>query len=202
MTPEGYTCHVPHKALLKKAPEGLDVRYIGRPGRGLSTVSTAKTLRRSPAPATDAAKARQTREMEAAAPRWATLTVAAAGAGPTPLTKTLIYLWLFVVMLLAAGFVPLLVSLSALKSRALRRGVWFRVSPAARTLIDVALLEALRKAAEEVLRLTTPIRVLAKAVGYAVARQLGIEINEERATALGLRWLNTPKKWRKEVTTP
>jgi len=119
-------------------------------------------------------------------------------------------------MLLAAGFVPSLLSLSALKSRALRKGVWFKVSPAARALIDAAILylkrgghikspalaEALRKAAEEVLRLTTPIRVLAKAAGYALARQLGIEIDEEKATALGIQWLNTPKKWRKEVTTP
>jgi hypothetical protein len=119
-------------------------------------------------------------------------------------------------MLLAAGFVPSFVSLSALKSRALRRGVWFRVSPAARALIDAAILylrrggrikspalaEALRKAAEEVLRLTTPIRVLAKAVGYAVARRLGVEVDEEKAIALGIQWLNTPKKWRKDVTTP
>ena len=108
---------------------------------------------------------------------------------------------------------PSLVSLSALKSRALRRGVWFRVSPAARALIDAAilylrrggriksqaLLEALRKAAEEVLRLTTPIRVLAKAVGYAVARRLGIEVDEEKATALGIQWLNTPREWRRAV---
>jgi hypothetical protein len=122
----------------------------------------------------------------------------------------LIYLWLFVVMLLAAGFVPSFVSLSALKSRALRRGVWFRVGPAARALIDAAILylkkggrikspaliDALRRAAEEVLSLTTPIRILAKAVGYAVARRLGIEIDEERAIALGLQWLNTPKRWR------
>jgi len=119
-------------------------------------------------------------------------------------------------MLLAAGFVPSPLSLSALKSRALRRGVWFRVGPAARALIDAAifylrrggrikspaLVEALRKAAEEVLHLTTPIRVLAKAVGCALARQLGIEVDEEKAIALGLQWLNTPKKWRKEVTTP
>jgi len=119
-------------------------------------------------------------------------------------------------MHLAARFVPSLLSLSALKSRALRRGVWFRVSPAARALIDaailylkrggliksLALIDALRRAAEEVFRLTTPIRVLAKAVGYAVARQLGVEIDEEKVVALGLQWLNTPKKWRKEVTTP
>jgi hypothetical protein len=119
-------------------------------------------------------------------------------------------------MLLAAGFVPSLVSLSALKSRALRRGVWFRVSPAARALIDAAilylrrggrikspaLLEALRKAAKEVLRLAAPIRVLAKAVGYAVARKLGIEVDEEKAVALGLQWLNTPKRWRKDVAAP
>jgi hypothetical protein len=141
---------------------------------------------------------------------------AAAGAGPTPLPKTLIYLWLFVVMLLAAGFVPSLVSLSALKSRALRKGVWYKINPAARALIDAAILylkrggrikspalaEALRKAAEEVLRLAAPIRVLAKAVGYAVARQLGVEVDEEKAVALGLQWLNTPKRWRKDVTTP
>jgi len=119
-------------------------------------------------------------------------------------------------MLLAVGFVPSLLSLSALKSRALRKGAWFRVGPAARALIDAAilylkrggrikspaLLEALRKAAEEVLSLTTPIRVLAKAVGYAVARRLGVEIDEEKAIALGIQWLNTPKKWRKEATTP
>jgi hypothetical protein len=111
-------------------------------------------------------------------------------------------------MLLAAGFVPSLLSLSALKSRALRRGAWFRVGPAAKALIDAALLylrrggrikspalaEALRKAAEEVLRLTTPIRVLAKAVGYALARRLGIEVDEEKAIALGIQWLNTPKE--------
>jgi hypothetical protein len=119
-------------------------------------------------------------------------------------------------MLLAAGFVPSLVSLSALKSRALRRGAWFKVGPAARALIDVAILylkrggrikspaliDALRRAAEEVLRLTTPIRVLAKAVGYAVARRLGVEVDEERAIALGIQWLNTPKKWRKDAATP
>jgi hypothetical protein len=125
----------------------------------------------------------------------------------------LIYLWLFLGMLLAAGFVPSLVSLSALKSRALRRGVWFRVSPAARALIDAAILylrrgghvksqalaKALKKAAEEVLRLTTPIRILAKAVGYAVARRLGVEVDEEKAVALGLQWLNTPRGWRRAV---
>jgi len=119
-------------------------------------------------------------------------------------------------MHLAAGFVPSLVSLSALKSRALRRGAWFRVSPAARALIDAAILylrrggrikspalvEALRKAAEEILRLTTPVRVLAKAVGYAVARRLGVEIDEERAIALGIQWLNTPKRWRRDVAAP
>jgi len=119
-------------------------------------------------------------------------------------------------MLLAAGFVPSFLSLSALKSRALRKGAWFRVSPAARALIDAAilylrrggrikspaLLEALRKAAEEVLRLAAPIRVLAKAVGYAVARRLGVEVDEERAVALGLQWLNMPKRWRKDAATP
>ena len=116
-------------------------------------------------------------------------------------------------MLLAAGFVPSLLSISALKSRALRKGAWFRVSPAARALIDAAilylrrggrlksptLLEALRRAAEEVLRLAAPIRVLAKATGYAIARRLGVEIVEERAIALGIQWLNTPRRWRRAV---
>jgi hypothetical protein len=119
-------------------------------------------------------------------------------------------------MLLAAGFVPSFLSLSALKSRALRKGVWYKISPAARALIDAAMLylrrggcikspaliDALRRAAEEVLRLATPIRVLAKAVGYAIARRLGVEVDEEKATALGLQWLNTPKRWRKDVATP
>jgi hypothetical protein len=51
----------------------------------------------------------------------------------------LIYLWLFVAMLLAAGFVPSLVSLRGLKSRALRKGIWYKINPAARALIDAAL---------------------------------------------------------------
>jgi hypothetical protein len=122
----------------------------------------------------------------------------------------LIYLWLFLAMLLAAGFVPSLVSLSALKSRALRRGAWFRVSPAARALIDAAilylkrggrikspaLLETLRKAAEEVLTLAAPVRVLAEAIGRLIAKRLGVDVDEERAVALGIQWLNTPKKWK------
>jgi len=112
--------------------------------------------------------------------------------------------------------VPSLLSLSALKSRALRRGAWFRVSPAARALIDAAILylrrggrikspaliDALKRAAEEVLRLAAPVRVLARAVGCAVARRLGVEVDEERAVALGLQWLNTPKRWRRDVATP
>jgi len=60
-------------------------------------------------------------------------------------------------------------------------------------------VEALRRAAEEVLRLAAPVRVLAKAVGYAIARRLGVEVDEEKALALGLQWLNTPRRWRKEL---
>jgi len=114
-------------------------------------------------------------------------------------------------MLLAAGFVPTLMSLTALKSRALRRGVWHRASPAARALIDAAilylrkggriksqtLLQALKKAAEEILLLVTPIRVVAKTIGFLIAKTRGVETDEEKAVALGLQWLNTPKRWRK-----
>jgi hypothetical protein len=50
--------------------------------------------------------------------------------------------------------------------------------------------------------MVSPIRVLAKAVGYALARQLGVEIDEEKAIALGLQWLNTPRRWRKDAATP
>ena len=128
----------------------------------------------------------------------------------------LIYPYVSALMYLAAGFAPSFVLLVGLKSLALRRGVWFRVSPAARALIDAAilylkrggrikspaLLEALRKAAEKVLTLATPVRVLAKAVGYAVARRHSVEVDEERAVALGIQWLNTPKRWRKDLTTP
>jgi hypothetical protein len=59
----------------------------------------------------------------------------------------------------------------------LRRGVWFRARPAARALIGAAILylkrggrikspamvDALKRAAEEVLRLAAPVRVLARA---------------------------------------
>jgi len=113
-------------------------------------------------------------------------------------------------MLLAAGFTPTLISLTALKSRALRKGVWHRVSPAARALIDAAILylkhggriksqtlaEALKKAAEEILWLITPIRVIAKTVGFLIAKTRGLEVDEEKALALGLQWINTPKKWK------
>jgi len=113
-------------------------------------------------------------------------------------------------MLLAAGFTPTLMSLTALKSRALRKGVWYRVSPAARALIDAAILylrrggriksqtlaEALKRAAEEALWLVTPIRVIAKTIGLLIARSHGLDIDEEKAIALGLQWINTPKKWK------
>ena len=109
-------------------------------------------------------------------------------------------------MLLAAGFAPSLLSLKALKSRALRKGVWYRVSPAARALIDAAilylrrggriksqtLLQALKKAAEEIFWLITPIRVIAKTIGLFLAKTRGLEVDEEKAIALGLQWLNNP----------
>ncbi|NYR15929.1 hypothetical protein HC235_08290, partial [Pyrobaculum arsenaticum] len=41
---------------------------------------------------------------------------------------------------MAAGFVPTFLSLRALKSRALRRGVWLRLDPAARALLDASIL--------------------------------------------------------------
>jgi len=41
--------------------------------------------------------------------------------------------------------------------------------------------------------------MLAKAVGCAAARRLGIEIDEERAVALGIQWLNTPRGRRRAV---
>jgi len=83
---------------------------------------------------------------------------------------------------------------------ALRRGVWLRVRPAARALIDAvilhlrrggrvkspALLEAVRRAVEEVMSLAAPLRVRAKAIGYAIAAKLGITVDEERAVALGI----------------
>ena len=82
------------------------------------------------------------------------------------------------------------------------------MSPAARALIDAAilylkrggrikspaLLETLRKAAEEVLTLAAPVRVLAEAIGRLIAKRLGVDVDEERAVALGIQWLNTPKK--------
>jgi len=37
------------------------------------------------------------------------------------------------------------------------------------------------------------------AVGYAVTRRLSVEVDEEKAMALGLQWLNTPRRWRRAV---
>ena len=116
-------------------------------------------------------------------------------------------------MLLAAGFVPTLLSLKALKSRALRKGAWFKLDPAARALLDAtilylkkggrirspALANALRAIAERILALTTPLKILAKAIGLAVARAKGIETDEERAVALGLQWINTPRRYRGRI---
>jgi len=103
--------------------------------------------------------------------------------------------------------------LLAVRSLALRRGVWHRVRPAARALIDAvilhlrrggrvkspALIEAVRRAVEEALSLAAPLRVKAKALGYSIAAKLGIAVDEERAIALGIQWINTPKRYRGEV---
>ncbi|MFZ8808858.1 MAG: hypothetical protein ACO2PN_12255 [Pyrobaculum sp.] len=43
-------------------------------------------------------------------------------------------------MLLAVGFVPSFLSLSALKSRALRRDVCYKINSATKSLIDAAIL--------------------------------------------------------------
>ncbi|MEM1637593.1 MAG: hypothetical protein QW247_07740 [Pyrobaculum sp.] len=100
--------------------------------------------------------------------------------------------------------------LSAVRALALRRGVWFRVRPPARALIEAvllhlkrggrvkspALLTALEEAVKEVLTLALPLRVKAKAIGYAIAKRLKIEIDEEKAVALGIQWINTPKRYR------
>ncbi|MEM0484975.1 MAG: hypothetical protein QW434_09815 [Pyrobaculum sp.] len=116
-------------------------------------------------------------------------------------------------MLLAAGFVPSLLSLSALKSRALRKGVWFRLNPAARALVDAAILylkrggrvkspaliNALRAVAERIMAMTSPLRVLARAVGMAIARARGIAVDEEKAIALGIQWINTPMRYKSPI---
>ena len=113
-------------------------------------------------------------------------------------------------MLLAAGFVPTLLSLKALKSRALRKGVWFKLDPAARALLDAtilylraggrirspALAQALKAVAEKILALTTPLKILARVIGMAIARAKGLAADEELAVALGLQWMNTPRRYK------
>lgn len=110
---------------------------------------------------------------------------------------------------------PLAVGLRlvALRARALRLGVWRFVSPTARALIEAAihflrrggriksqtLLAALQKAINEVMQLVTPLRQKAIALGRAIARQRGVEVDEERALALGLQILNTPGRWRPRI---
>ncbi|CCC82003.1 hypothetical protein [Thermoproteus tenax] len=100
--------------------------------------------------------------------------------------------------------------LVALRARALRLGVWRFVSPTARALIEATilflrrggriksqtLLAALESAVKEVLQLVAPLRLKAIALGRAVARERGVEVDEERALALGLQILNTPRRWR------
>jgi hypothetical protein len=114
---------------------------------------------------------------------------------------------------MSAYFWPTLLTLNSLQSRALRRGVWARVSPAARALVDAAILylrrggrikspalvDALRKVEEGILKLTIHLKHLAKAVGLAIARARGVEIDEEKAVALGIQWLNTPRRWKAAV---
>ncbi len=111
---------------------------------------------------------------------------------------------------------PSFVSLVGLRSRALCKGVWYRINPAARALIDAAILylrrggriksqasaDAIRRAAEEGLALATPVRLLAKTVGHVIARVWGIAVDEETAVALGLQWQNTPKRWRSDAAKP
>lgn len=104
----------------------------------------------------------------------------------------------------------LFLRLSAARALALRRGVWFRVRPPARALIEAVLLhlkrggrvrsevllKALEAAVKEILSLALPLRVKAKAIGYAIAKRLGIKVDEEKAVALGIQWINTPKRYR------
>jgi len=49
-----------------------------------------------------------------------------------------------------------------------------------------ALVEALRKATEEILLLATSIRIISKTIGLLIAKTRGIEVDEERTIALGL----------------
>lgn len=102
---------------------------------------------------------------------------------------------------------PLLV---AVKRRTLRRGAWFRVPAVKRALIDAAiaylrrggragprLFSALREAVEEVLRRALTLRELARRIGRALAG--GREVEDEVAVALGLQWMNTPRRYRRRI---
>lgn len=109
-----------------------------------------------------------------------------------------------------AGNALLLRKLIAVRNLALRRGVWFRVRPAARALVEAAIfhlrrggrlkapavVEALKRAVEEALSKALPLRLKAKAIGYAIAKRLGITVDDEKALALGIQWLNTPRRYR------
>ncbi|MGB9705649.1 MAG: hypothetical protein ACPL3C_09380 [Pyrobaculum sp.] len=118
-------------------------------------------------------------------------------------------------MPMSAYFWPTLLTLKSLQSRALRKRVWSKISPAARSLVNAAILylrksgrtespahvEALRKVKEGNLKLTIPLRHLGKAVELAKVRTTWVEVDNEKAVALGIQWLNMPRSRRIVETT-
>lgn len=106
-------------------------------------------------------------------------------------------------------------TLVVVRRRAFRVGVWFRVDPFRRGLIDAAiaylksgwvmrsrrLIEAVRQALAEVLALIILRRTatLAYIVGMRIVKKLGGMVNGKLAIIVGLQWLNTPPEYKTQL---
>ena len=107
-------------------------------------------------------------------------------------------------------------TLPALRTRAIRRGVWWRVSPLRRGLVDSvilfirrggvvkspSLLAAIRQAALEVLTiiLSRRLTLVAYLIGLRLLGRVRQLVDGVRAVvALGIMWMNTPNWYRPDI---
>ncbi len=100
----------------------------------------------------------------------------------------------------------------SVRRRAIRLGVWWRVNPLRRGLLEASIqylrrglrfrspraLEMLREAVIEVLTLVLmrSVRFMAFIIGSRIARALGRVVRAVELIAIGIQWLNTPPEYR------
>ena len=105
----------------------------------------------------------------------------------------------------------------SVRRRAIRLGVWWRIDPLRRGLLEASIqylrrglrfrspraLAMLKNAVIEVLTLVLmrSVRFMAFMIGSRIARALGRVIRVAELIAIGIQWLNTPPEYRARLNT-